>query len=502
MTMSRLDRSARATLVLALGLVLAIGIGTVPLLIAACSDEPLPIPDSSPLTAIPPVDAEAGLSEPVADPLYPDFGNPSLDVLHYDLDLSWDPQQRMLDGDATLLIRAVQPVTEIALDFSDAFTVDSATVGGTEVVATRRGNDLVVPAQLSADSRTTLTVAYRGTPKPVPMPSKRLDFVEGVGLRADKAGEAWTMQEPYGALTWYPANDQPSDEAVYDVAITVPPGWSAVAHGTLVAVVPGPDGTTYHWQSEDPVATYLATLAIGKYTRIDDVGPRDLPITYWLRTGRDEGLQPALTRTPELLAWLEERFGPYPFPSAGVVLVNSYSAMETQQMVTLGAEVGTDSRGSRNLGMVEEVLLHELAHQWFGNSVTPKDWRGVWLNEGWAMYAEWLWAVDQGWGDTKKWRDWALSADRYSRPFAGPPGNPHPDHFAENNVYAGPAYLLHLIHEEIGDDAFFALGRSWVQTQRNEQVDRAEFVRFVNEHTGRDFTDLIDRWLDSPTTPA
>ncbi len=444
---------------------------------------------------------DAGLSRPVADPIYPNYGNPSLDVLRYQLNLTWTPQRRELSGTASLTIRATKAVSEISLDFSDAYTVDSAAVGGASVTSSRRGNDIVVPATLAKDARTTFVLTYHGTPRSVPMPSGRSDFPDGLGLRTAPGGEAWTMQEPYGAFTWYPANDQPSDEAVYDVAVTVPTGWAAVSHGHLIGVESSAAGDTYRWSAVDPVASYLATLAVARYTKLTDAGPRGLPITYWLRTGKDGDLEPAVRRTPALLAWLEERFGPYPVPSAGVVLVDSLSAMETQQMVTYGARLAAGRGGGADLDLVEEILLHEFAHQWFGDAVTPTDWRGMWLNEGFAMYAEWLWVVDKGWGTDKEWAAWARKSDAESRPVAGPPGNPHPQHFGEHNVYAGPAFMLHEIHQMIGDAAFFALARDWVQTQRNQQVDRAGFVAFVNRHTGRDFTAHINRWLDSPTTP-
>jgi aminopeptidase N len=461
-------------------------------------------PPSGVSVAPPEAGPDAGLSAPVADPLYPQYGNPALDVLRYSLVLSWAPEQRLLTGTATLTVRAVRPVRELSLDFSDAYTVDGATVDGAPAQPGRRGNDIVVPIgrQLPTDTRAMLVVRYSGTPRTVPMPSGRGDFPEGVGLRAAAGGEVWTMQEPYGAFTWYPANDHPSDEAVYDVAVTVPKGWAGVAHGQLIRVETGAAGDTYHWRAVDPVASYLATLAAGRYTRVDDTGPRGLPITYWVRTGKDEDMLPVVRRSPEMLDWLEDRFGPYPFPTAGVVLVNSISAMETQQMVTLGAGTGDEPLGSGRIEAYSDVLLHEYAHQWFGDTITPTNWRGMWLNEGWAMYAQWLWSVDHGDGTDGEWVKWAFGRDGLSRPVAGPPGNPHPDHFGENNVYVGPALMLHEIHHTIGDQAFFALARDWVQTQRNQQVDRARFVAFVNRHTGRNFTALINNWLDSPTTPA
>ena len=488
-----LDRRVTAGVALALAGTLAF--------VGGCTPNRADPPPNPIVSGLPDPGPDAGRSDPVADPVYPAYGNPALDVLRYQLDLAWSPPQHQLRGTATLTIRVATPVEELALDFAGSYTVDEVTVDGAVATAGRRGDDLVVPAPrpLAAQTRTTLVVRYHGEPKSVPIPSGRRDFPEGVGLRATASGEAWTMQEPYGAFTWYPANDHPSDEALYDVAVTVPAGWTAVAHGALVGIDEAAAGTTYRWRSVDPVATYLATLAIGRYTRLSDTGPHGLPITYWLReVDGDSYLRPVLRRTPEMIAYLEQRFGPYPFPSAGVVLVDSVSAMETQQMVTLGARLGP----RRAIDEYAEILLHELAHQWFGDSVTPRDWRAIWLSEGFAMYAQWLWAVDvQGESDAE-WLRWARERDRISRSEAGTPGNWDPDHFAENNVYVGPALLLRALHQELGEDAFFSLARDWVQTQRNQPVDRAVFISFVNRHTGRDFTALIDRWLDSPTTPA
>jgi aminopeptidase N len=474
------------------------------LILTGCTpDPPTPAPPPSTGTTAEPgpdvnIDIEAGRSDTVRDPVYPEYGNAALDVLAYRLVLVWNPDARELSGVATLTIRAVTAVDTVQLDFSDSYTVDDVTVDGTAVKPTWQKDDIAVPKQLAADARTTLVVQYHGRPTPVPMPSARADFDEGLGLRVTRGGEAWTMQEPYGASTWYPVNDTPSDEAVYDMTVTVPTGWSAVAHGRLVGIGKSPGLDSFHWVATDPVASYLATLALGRYTMLEDKGGGGLPLTYWIRTDRDEDFIPAVKRTPELLEWLADRYGPYPFPSAGVVLVDSESAMETQQMVTFGVARGD---GAADLEGTTETLLHEYAHQWFGDAVTPKDWNGLWLNEGWAMYTEMLWTIDEGYLTDADWVTWARAADTTSRPIAGPPGHPDPDHFAEIIVYVGGALMLRAIHKAVGDDAFFALGRDWVQQHRNTQVDRAQFTQFVNEHTGRDFTALINTWLDSPTTP-
>jgi aminopeptidase N len=332
------------------------------------------------------------------------------------------------------------------------------------------------------------------------MPSSRDDAAEGLGLRALAGGDAWTMQEPYGAFTWYPVNDIPSDKADYDIDVTVPAGWSAVASGEFRGVTKGADGDTFTWHGTAPQASYLTTLAVGQYTRLDLTGPHGLPVTVWTRTGVDDALLPALRRVPELLTWLEAKFGRYPFPAAGVVTVASDSAMETQEMVTLGnAVVPAKARDPRAL--FTEVVLHELAHQWFGDAVTPSDWRGLWLNEGFATWVQFRWDIEQGQTTLDRWRDNALNADGDLRRKYGPPGAPDPRFFAATNVYLPGALLLQAIHDRVGQEEFYALLRDWVTQHEYGTVDRAKFTAFVNGHSGQDLTGLINAWLDSPTTP-
>jgi aminopeptidase N len=456
-------------------------------------------PKKTPSTASPAtIDYSAwstGRSTPVADPVYPKYGNPAVDVLHYGLELAWARDTKTLTGTATIQLRAVTQITAISLDFSGAYTIDGCTLDGTTVRATVTDGKLAVPAALGADRNGTLVVRYHGTPTTVPMPSHRGDS-EPLGLTVTADGAIWTMQQPYGASTWYPANDFPSDKALYDIAVTAPAGWAAVASGTPKGV----DGSTYRYTSADPVASYLTTLAVGPFKQETVTGPHDLPITYWYTPGTDDAVMELVRKAPADITWLEQRFGAYPFPSAGVVVVPSASAMETQQMVTLGDKIAKmDAKGKIN---VDLDVLHEFAHQWFGDTVTPGNWTDMWLNEGFATYAQYLYdSVLEGY-TMARWEPWARQQDAKLRAQLGPPGNPRADSFAEQNVYLCPALMLRQIHNQLGDDAFFSLARDWAQQHKGSVQNRATFIAFVNQHTGKDFTTLINTWLDSPTTPA
>jgi aminopeptidase N len=460
---------------------------------------PLPsaptLPTDLPTRPVPARTAPAdGRSQPVADPVYPDYGNPAIDVLRYDLDLAWEPSTRTLTGTATVTLRVVTAVDAVALDFSPAYRVDGASLDGRQVGARWRGGDLVLPADgpLAAGTSVTAVVSYHGTPAAGPFPGARGD-VPSIGLHTGEDGVLWAMQEPYGAYTWFPCSDQPSDKAMFDVTITAPSGWTGVASGALTATSTAADGaTTTHWHGGSPSATYLVAFAVDRFERFAETGPHGLPVTYWVRREDAERMLPVLRRTPQMLTWLEQRLGPYPFDTAGVVVVPDRSAMETQTLVSMGPLVGDHG---------EAVLLHELSHQWFGDTATPGTWRDLWLNEGFAAYTEMLYTVEHlGGSQETTVRAW-LADDGRNRALSGPPGAYRPDRFAEHNVYYGPALMLQDIRERIGDPRFFAMLHDWPQHHRDGTVDRAEFKRWLAGYTDRSLSAVVDQWLDSADTP-
>jgi aminopeptidase N len=437
----------------------------------------------------------AGASTPVADPIYPQYGNPAIDTLHYDLAIRWSQADAAFMNTATIQLRAAKPVARITLDFGHGFTVDAATVDGIAVTATRAGDKLSWPKPLPANGYATVTLAYHGRSAPVPMPSHRSDAFD-LGINTSPDGGIWTMQEPFGAFTWYPVNDQPSDKALYDIAVTAPAGMVGIASGTPA----GQSGHTYRYTSNRPVASYLTTLAVGRYTKQTAIGPHGLALTYWFLPTTPSALRGIAAQTPQFLSWLEAHFGPYPFDTAGVVFVDGPSAMETQQLVTFGL-AGWDLSNARALTAATEDMLHEYSHQWFGDTVTTNSWQGMWLNEGWAMYAQLLYRQERDHLSDAEVETRLREADRSVRARSGPPGQPQPGNYGEGNVYYCPALMLFEIHQALGDEAFFAMARAWVTAHRDTSQDRAAFTAFVNAQTGHDFTALIDRYLDSTTTP-
>jgi len=436
-------------------------------------------------------DLDEALSTPVEDSLYPDVGDPGVDALLYDLELDWDPATDTLTGTQTLTFRAAETDDDFQLDLGGPLEVARATLDGEPVEVEHTGKDLVVDTPVVTDERYVLVLEYAGTPRPVDAPTTRDDF-DSLGFTIDAEHQVWTMQEPFGAYSWYAVNDHPSDKAYYEFTLSVPSPWTGIANGLQTSSEDDGTTTTTTYVLDDPAASYLVTLAFGDYERTDDEGPGGVPITYWTPRGEDQFLD-GLSTTPDAMAYLEDYLGPYPFASAGAVVVDSESAMETQTMVTYG---DTDYASS------PATVVHELVHHWYGDQVTPTDWRDVWMNEGMAMYLQLMWEAEQEGTPLDTFLDRYRGYEAEQRTAAGPPGDFDPTRFGEGNIYYGPALMWHELRGLLGDDEFFEVVRGWPASQDNANADRDGFVSYIEEQSGEDLGAFFDAWLLGTTTPG
>jgi aminopeptidase N len=441
---------------------------------------------------------DAALSHPREDPYYPAKGDPSVDALHYKLRLHWAAKARKLKAKATIQFRATAAESRIQLDLGNPLVVRAVSLDGHSVAFSHAGKNLVVTARavLAQDSRHVLVVRYGGTPKGAKAPTDRSD-IPHVGWTTTKRGEAWTMQEPYGAYTWYPVNDQPSDKAFYDVRISAPKHMVGIFNGRLEARRTTAKRTITRWHLASPASSYLTTIAIGDYVRYRDTGPHNLPITYWLPR-RDQSALSELRRTPKMIKWLEKRLGPFPFDRIGAVVVPSDSAMETQTLVTMGGKLLSEF----GVQAFRSDLLHEYSHQWYGDTVTPNNWPDLWLNESFAMYTQFRWEVARGWLTMGQLRRFLKESDNDSRASDGPPGAYHPQQFGDICVYYCGALMLDHLRTKVGVTTFNSIWRGWPQAHRYASVDRSTYIAWASARAGQDLAPFLTDWLTSPTTPA
>jgi aminopeptidase N len=434
---------------------------------------------------------DAALSTPREDSVYPKVGDPGVDALHYGLQLRWDPTHSHLTATESVLFRAAATADHVQLDLARQLDVGKVWLDGEPVLFRHDAEDLVVLAPMTSGDRHVLQLTYSGTPEPVRAPTDRADF-NTTGWTTTADGSVWTMQEPYGAYSWYAVNDQPSDKAFYDISISAPSPMVGVANGRMLARTSQGGRTVTRWQLADPAASYLVTLAIGRFTETHDTGPHGLPITYWTPSDKPSTLA-RVRYAPQAIAYLESKVGRYPFPTLGVLVVPSQSAMETQSTITLG-----DTR----YALTRDVIVHELAHQWFGDTVTPSDWSDLWMSESMALYlAEGSWTADHGPDSLNRiLHGWNVQA-AFMRSMWGPPARYHPGSFGEGNVYYLPALMWDVVRQRVGTGEFWRLAREWLATHRFTSQDRQTVIAWWSRRTGQDLRPLFHGWLLAARQP-
>ncbi|MFJ8821328.1 M1 family metallopeptidase [Streptomyces sp. NPDC102467] len=421
------------------------------------------------------------------DPYFAKLGNGGYDVTHYALDLAYDPGTHRLTGRADITAEAGQDLSAFNLDL-EGLTVDGVTVDGKRAVGSRAGHELTVRPrdELARGSRFRTVVRYSGEPVTITDP----DGSEEGWLRT--ADGALGLGEPTGSMAWFPSNNHPSDKATYDITVTVPQGVQAVSNGELRRTRRSADGrhVTYSWHVAQPMASYLATVAVGKFGTERSRTPSGLPVYTAVDPREAKASAKVLARLPEVIDWETKTFGAYPFSSTGAIVDR-----EGDAGYALEAQNRPVFPGAPDL----DTLVHELAHQWYGDSVTPKSWRDMWLNEGFATYAEWLWEEDHA-GDTAQDAFDALSArpagdDVWAFPPAVPPTAAQ---VSDEPVYQRGAMVLHKVREALGDTKFFALLKSWPADHRYGNADTGDFTAYVekkNPGKAKALADIWDVWL-------
>ncbi|HET6834443.1 MAG TPA: M1 family metallopeptidase [Acidimicrobiales bacterium] len=345
----------------------------------------------------------------VGDPYFPDAGNGGYDVGHYVLALTWDPTRQHLDGVTTISAVATEALASFSLDLF-GLQVTAVEVDDNPARWVRRDDHelVVTPARALPEEATfTTVVRYDGTPEPIAGPAP----IEP-GFMTD-GREVYVASEPNGAATFFPSNDHPTDKATYEIRVTVPEALDVAANGLLRDTISDRAGTeTWVFEASDPMATYLVQVVVGNLRFEELTGPAGLSIRNAYDADLGDDVATAFGRQGEMIDFFDDRFGPYPFATYGAVVVDEDLgfALETQTLSLFGSDM-----------LAEPIVAHELAHQWFGDHVSLGGWRDIWLNEGFATYAQWLWAEHRGDGTVD---EIALASARTTPGLDVPPADP------------------------------------------------------------------------------
>jgi aminopeptidase N len=436
-----------------------------------------PAPD----TATPATEAASGVPTTTA---------PAVDVEHYDLALDYAVAERRLTGTATLDVHVAASTPRFTLQLRGP-RATSVQVAGVPAEFDQATGDLEItpPEPLRPGGRTTVEITYDGT-MGVPEDANGTPY----GWVADATGSQ-VLSEPDGAPTWFPTQDSLTDKATYDFHVTVPRGMTAVANGVLVEHHDEGDRTTWSWSATDPMVAYLATVSTGDYDLTTSAGPGGLPILDAVRRDLDPeaaaDAQAALALQPHALDVLTTLWGPYPFAAAGAIVNHD----------DLGYALETQTRPTYATWVTDTTVVHELAHQWFGNSVGIARWQDIWLNEGFATYSEWLWEEQEYGAPTDE-----TAAELLARPEDDPLwdvtiASPTREQLFDRAVYDRGALTLHALRREIGDDAFWRLARTWTATHAGGTVTTEDFERLATEVSGNDLTAFFRTWVHTSGRP-
>ncbi|MFF7473151.1 M1 family aminopeptidase [Streptomyces sp. NPDC008092] len=432
----------------------------------------------------------------IGDPLMPLDGNGGYTVRRYTLDLDWRAPGTPFPAGTTISATATQALSRFDLDFAGN-TLHRVTVDGAPATAVREGDELVVtPARPIPRGRTfTVRVAYTADPT---QRRHRSDAIRDYGWVPTPDGTLICGQ-PDGAKMLFPADDHPSLRAPVTFHITTPPGLSAVANGRLVERVRQPDGRVqWTYDSEDPIATQLVQLAIGKFTFVAGRGPGGLAVRDVVPDDLVTDTEEARSHTPEHLAWLEQRLGPYPFRRYGVLVGDTELpvALETQSLSLVPKDdlLGDPVDAERN-------LVHELTHHWTGDSVAVRRWSDLWLSEGHARFYERLYSAEHGGVSMADAMRAAYEQHDQWRHDDGAPAEPTEPTLFKVMRYDGSALVLYALREKVGDETFDRIERTWVTRYRGRAAGTRDFVALASEVAGQDLTPFLTAWLYGPDTP-
>lgn len=426
----------------------------------------------------------------LGDPYFPKYGNGGYDARHYKLVVKYDPKSDELTGTATITAAAKEDLSSFNLDFV-GLSVDTVKVNGTNASDKREDAELVItPSEgIVKGTEFTVEIGYSGKPQSIQSP----DLGEGGFLHTDDGAIA--LGQPESASSWFPVNDHPSDKATYDVEATVPEGLSAISNGVPGGSTEDGGWATWKWSEKVPMASYLAFLVVGKF-RVETGEHKGKPVYTAVQSTLREGgpADQALSQTTEIADFLETQFGPYPFEAYGGVVVDDERiryALETQSRPVYGG-VFFDQ------GPFTEVVAHELAHQWFGDSVSIAQWRDIWLNEGFASYAEWLWTEKSGGLSVRE----SFQGEYKDTKWDSPTADPGRAGLFGRAVYKRGALAVHALRLEVGDDDFFRILKTWTAEKRNGNANTADFITLAERVSGDSLDRLFDDWLIGKSAPA
>ena len=409
-----------------------------------------------------------------------------VDILHYDLSFDLHPETKSFNASAIIKAKFRKELKQIDLNFYDNFDITLVQLNGKEVPFINKEKRLTIfPDTISTDTF-YIRIDYSGKP----VSAGLAGFVFG---EINNKSLIYTLSEPTSASSWFPCNDFPNDKAMLDIHITNDSSDVSVSNGKLISVKTEGDRRTYNWKTIYPISTYLICIYSSEYSEFNDyyvsINKQDtMQISYFVLPDKLEEAKIDFRDHPQMLRTFSRMFGEYPFikEKYGVAEFLWYmGAMENQTITGVPPNIITGK------GFNEDILVHELAHHWWGDAIGPKYWKDIWLNEGFATYSEALYFEAES-GKS------ALISTMLAKKQSSYPGTlADPGRFLfTTTVYNKGAWLLHMLRFEIGDSSFFSSLKKYYQSYKYSNAATEDFVRICENESGKNLTSFFNQWLN------
>jgi len=427
------------------------------------------------------------------------------DLQHSKIVLKFDLTQKKVIGDVTHTLSILKEGTEQIWFDSVGLTIQSVTVNKEAAKFESKDGRLTVPlaSAAKAGQKFNVEIQYEGKP------TKGLYFILPDKDYPDRPKEIWTQGESEDTRYYLPTYDYPNDRLTTETILTVPAAWITVANGKLMGVTDAGNGNkTWTWRENLPSSTYLITVVAGEFDELKETW-RGMPVTYYAPKGRGDRLKVNYGRTPQMLEFFSKRLGvDYPWEKYAQSMVDDFVAggMENSSATTNTSTSLTHEKLAHEYTTGEDPLIsHELGHQWFGDMVTCKDWGNIWLNEGFATFMERLWVEHnfpkdqieyELWSDA---RDWFENADLYQKPIVRHDFDDSSEF--DGNAYNKGGWVLMMLRHEIGEEAFYAGLKHYLEVNRGRNVVTADLTRAIEEATHANVDHFFSQWIYGAGAP-
>jgi aminopeptidase N len=427
------------------------------------------------------------------------------DVTSYYLNLNLNPAKKEISGEVTINFKALSPIKQLRFDLAKNLKIYSVKYEGKEVSFNRYKQIVFanLPDSLETDKNYSIIVSYRGSPTVAKKPPWR----GGMVWKYDIQGNPWVgvTCETDGASTWFPCKDHLSDEPdSVRLTMSVPAGLQVVSNGLMESHVTERGKEIYTWSTHYPINIYNITFYAGVFTYFGDtmatkLGP--LNLDYYVMPENLEKAKKQFEQVKDVINIYSEAFGPYPWIKEGFKLVEApFEGMEHQTAIAYGS-------GYSNLSWLggDYIIVHEAAHEWWGNAVTVSDFSDIWLQEGFATYAEMIFAEKKlGYNSSVLYAEYLMAPSINNKlPVVGPKDVNYWD-YKDADVYYKGAMILHTIRNVINDSTLFfdILQTFYSEHAAKSHVTSADFINLVERKTGRDWTKFFEAYLYDRRVPV